>query len=131
MEAMNDLKIGYILNGENFQFETRVEAFNDLKHATRALQLDLVAKILAVEPWVIDRKNVREESIGGVIVSRVGMGTVLDDAKSYVVIGTPKDNDGEPRIAFTGSYDEAADYAERNESPDNYERYAIGEVVGS
>jgi len=68
-------------------------------------------------------------SIGGKTVRRIGTLTPLNDESEYVVIGKPKDGDGDPRIAFTGSYDDAADYAVRNDSPDNYERYEIGEVV--
>lgn len=71
----------------------------------------------------------RIETVNGVAVRRIGEMTLLDDTKEYVVVGTPKDHDGEPRIAFRGTYDDAAEYAERNESPDNYERYHVAEVT--
>ena len=60
-EAMNDVTLGYALNGETFEFSARVEAFRDLEHATRALQLHLISEILAIQPWVVTRTNVREE----------------------------------------------------------------------
>jgi hypothetical protein len=69
------------------------------------------------------------ETIGGITVRRIGETTLLDDAKEYVALGMPKDRDGDPRIAFRGTYDEAAAYAEQNESPDNYESYEIREVA--
>ena len=73
----------------------------------------------------------RAQEVGGLTLRRVHLDTLLDDAKEYVVVGTPKDMPGfnSARIAFRGTYDEAAAYAERNESPDNYERYHVSEVI--
>jgi hypothetical protein len=53
----------------------------------------------------------------------------ISDDKTYIVVGVPKDGDGDKREAFRGSFDDCDDYASRNESPDNYERYYVAEVV--
>jgi hypothetical protein len=60
---------------------------------------------------------------------RVGPSTLLNDDAEYVVMATYKDEAVEPFVKHRGSYDECADYAERNESPDNPERYYVAEVV--
>lgn len=60
---------------------------------------------------------------------RVGETTIIDDAKSYVVVAYFKDGDGDAFVKHSGSYDECADYAERNESDDNIESYYVAEVV--
>lgn len=54
--------------------------------------------------------------------------TISDDAE-YVVLATYKDEHVEPFVKFRGSYDECADYAERNTSDDNNERYDVAEVI--
>jgi hypothetical protein len=59
--------------------------------------------------------------------------TLLSEEPIYTVFGIPKDRSddmtdgrGQPKRGATDvTYDEAADYAERNESPDNNERYVI------
>jgi hypothetical protein len=58
----NKLTIGYKLDGEVGEFTCEVEAFSDLRHATRELQLALIAKVLDIQPWVITRENVKEAS---------------------------------------------------------------------
>ncbi len=60
---------------------------------------------------------------------RVTPFTVLDDDKTYVVVARYKDNDGDPFVKFTGTYDECDDYAQRNESEDNVEAYYVAEKV--
>jgi hypothetical protein len=63
--------------------------------------------------------------------------TVTDDAE-YTVFGVPKDRSddmsggvGRPmRGAENVTYDEALNYADRNESPDNSERYVIRNRAG-
>jgi hypothetical protein len=57
--------------------------------------------------------------------------TPLNDSENYAVMATYKDERVEPFVRFRGTYDECADYAERNESPDNNERYFVAEVVES
>lgn len=67
--------------------------------------------------------------VEGLNVREVGPSSLLSEDPIYVTVGKPKDGDGDPRIACRGTYDECADYVERNESPDNYERYAVAEVL--
>jgi hypothetical protein len=67
--------------------------------------------------------------VTGVAAKRIFPESRIDDELEYVVVGVPKDRDGGPRIAFRGSYDDSAAYAERNESEDNYETYYVAEVV--
>lgn len=45
-------------------------------------------------------------------------------APAFQVVGTAKDDRSE-RVAFVGTEEECEEYAERNESPDNYERYSV------
>lgn len=71
----------------------------------------------------------REINVMGLTVRRIGESTVLTDAPNYITVGVPKDGDGGPRIAFRGTWDDCDDYADRNDSPDNYERYYIAEVL--
>jgi hypothetical protein len=58
--------------------------------------------------------------------TRVTMTTLLTEDANYAVLGVDKEDRNCTRVAFTGTYDDCADYAERNESPDNYERYYVG-----
>jgi hypothetical protein len=72
---------------------------------------------------------------------RVGETTLLTDDAIYAVIVNYKDDDGEPHVKerggapgggfekVTGTYDECADYCERNNSPDNIEVYHVAEKV--
>jgi hypothetical protein len=54
----NRVKIAYVLNNQEFEYVAlNVEAFRDLEHATRELQLELVAQVLALEPWIVTREN--------------------------------------------------------------------------
>lgn len=71
----------------------------------------------------------RTREISGKNILRIGETTLLSDDKEYVVVATYKDGDGDPYIRHTGTYSECADYADRNESPDNIERYYVGEVI--
>lgn len=59
---------------------------------------------------------------------RITMVTPLTEDDNYVVIGVGKEGDGE-RVAFSGTYDDCEHYAQRNESPDNYERYYVAQWV--
>jgi hypothetical protein len=64
---------------------------------------------------------------------RVGEATLLRDEPVYVVMATYKDETVEPFVrwpqAGCAGYDDCADYADRNESPDNNERYFVAERV--
>ncbi len=59
---------------------------------------------------------------------RVGETTLLNDSSNYAVIGVSKDDRSE-HLALTGTYDECDAYAQRNESPDNWERYYVAELI--
>lgn len=67
--------------------------------------------------------------VAGLNVRAVGPSSLLSEDPIYVTVGKPKDGDGDPRVAYRGTYDACAEYAERNSSPDNYERYDIAEVL--
>lgn len=67
--------------------------------------------------------------VGGLNVRAVGPSSLLSEDPIYVTVGKPKDGDGDPRIAYRGTYDDCSEYVERNSSPDNYERYDIAEVL--
>jgi hypothetical protein len=56
--GINRLEIGYTFDGEGRTFTCDVEEFNDLAHATKALQLHLMEQILAIKPWVNTRERV-------------------------------------------------------------------------
>lgn len=53
----------------------------------------------------------------------------ISDDKEYVVVAFFKDGDGDSFVKTRGTYDECADYAERNESDDNVEGYYVAEVT--
>lgn len=55
--------------------------------------------------------------------------TILDETATYAVLATWKDEPGTPFVKTTGTYDECADYVERNSSLDNVERYVVGKEV--
>jgi hypothetical protein len=61
------------------------------------------------------------------IGKRIHPESPISDDQTYCVVGTPKDGDGDRRVALVGTFDECLDYADRNDSPDNYERYAVHE----
>ena len=61
---------------------------------------------------------------------RVHEHTLLRDEPVYVVIATWKDGDGDCYVKHgPTTWDECDDYAQRNESPDNAERYYVAEVI--
>ena len=60
---------------------------------------------------------------------RVFPETMLSEDAEYVVMASYKDEPVEPFVKFRGTYDECADYAERNDSPDNSERYYVAQVT--
>lgn len=65
---------------------------------------------------------------------RVGESTVLREGDHYVVMAKIKHELFEQELVKfpttrTASYDECADYADRNDSPDNDETYYVAEVV--
>lgn len=66
---------------------------------------------------------------GGIAYNDIGERTVLGRGHDYTVFAIEKDSRddvGQPkRGAIDVTYDEAAAYAERNESPDNSERYVV------
>lgn len=71
----------------------------------------------------------RERKAEGVKYTLVGDNTRVDDGE-FLAIGIAKDGDGDDdRIACRGSWDACDEWAERNDSPDNHERYIIGKVV--
>lgn len=72
----------------------------------------------------------RERKVDGETIKRIGETTVLSEDKEYVVVATYKDGDGDPYIKTRGTWDECDGYADRNDSPDNPERYYVAEVVG-
>lgn len=53
--------------------------------------------------------------------------TRLRDDATYHVIAIAKDEPSARWTKLTGTFDECADYAERNDSPDNPERYEVHE----
>ena len=60
---------------------------------------------------------------------RIWPHTEISDDREYIVIGEDKEEYGVTRVAFRGNFDDCDDYASRNESPDNYERYYVAEEV--
>ena len=60
----------------------------------------------------------------------VGPTHLIDDSAEYVVVAISKDDGSCRYVKFRGTYDECADYAERNTSPDNGERYHVAFEVG-
>lgn len=67
-------------------------------------------------------------TVEGLNLKRVFPESLLNEADDYVVVGVAKDGDG-MRIAYRGCWDDADAYMLRNESPDNYERYYLAEVI--
>lgn len=60
---------------------------------------------------------------------RIGDSTPIDADRDYAVMATYKDEAVDPFVKIKGTYDECAEYADRNESPDNNERYYVAELV--
>lgn len=66
--------------------------------------------------------------IAGEAFRRMHPSSMLTEGE-YVVLAHYKDEDTKPFVKFRGTFDECADYEDRNESPDNIETYYVAQVI--
>jgi hypothetical protein len=90
-------------------------------HTTRQLATSFAH---VPEEWCEDCMAIEREGEAMTTYRDVGLSTPLTDADDYIVVAIDKRERIE-RTVLTGTFAECDDYVDRNESPDNPDRYTV------